>query len=680
MVRHLFHIFSASTIVLTLGIPIAIPVQAQIVPDRTLPSNSVTVPNCVICTINGGTTSGTNLFHSFDRFSIPTNGSAYFNNAPEIQTIFTRITGNQISNINGTIRNNGTASLFLMNPNGIVFGPNTSLNLGGSFVGTTANAIGFGSREVFSASNPSAPPLLTIDPSALVFNSGNTGRIDSRGILEVPTGKSLALVGGKINLVGSYLIAQGGRIELGGLAAPGKVGLAIAENIIKLSFPAGVLRSDVSLKADTSLLRKSILFSQYRSGGDILITANNLEMLDSFILAGITFGLTQIGSRAGDVTLDVDNRIMLNEATSVSNSVLKSPNGDVGTGDSGTISIRGRSLAVQGGSSILSFHAGTGKTSNILITTQDFVSVSGTSFKGRTSTIISQGLAGQGNTGTIQIQTGQFLLDGGTISTSTNRLGAGGLIIIKARESIEIKGLITRQTVSKSFPEQVVFGSIESDVQAGGIGKGGDIYLSTRSLIMTNGSKIRSATVGNGDSGSIIIEANDRVLLDGSAILPYGISATGLSTQTLSKKGGKGGEIQIKTGDLLLTRGADIDASTSGLGNTGDIFISAKNSIIVDGEASTLYVPKIGQPFSIRSGISAQIGPDAIGNGGIIQLKSRTLSLLNGGGIFTVVAGQGNAAAIDIVAQDSVLIKGITTDNEPSIILSGVNQQYSGHF
>ena len=129
----------------------------QIVPDTTLPANSVINTSGLTQTINGGTTRGVNLYHSLQSFSVPTNNTAYFNSVDGIQNILVRVTGNSASNIDGTLKAN--ANLFLLNPHGITFGANAKLDIKGTFVGSTANSFKFADNSEFSAISPQAPPL-----------------------------------------------------------------------------------------------------------------------------------------------------------------------------------------------------------------------------------------------------------------------------------------------------------------------------------------------------------------------------------------------------------------------------------------------------------------------------------------------------------------------------------------
>lgn len=115
------------------------PAKAQIVSDDTV--NTQVNQNGNIAEITGGETRGSNLFHSFQDFPVPTNNEASFQNAAEISNIFSRVTGGNISEINGAIRANGSSNLFLINPAGIVFGEGASLNIGGSFYGSSASSI-----------------------------------------------------------------------------------------------------------------------------------------------------------------------------------------------------------------------------------------------------------------------------------------------------------------------------------------------------------------------------------------------------------------------------------------------------------------------------------------------------------------------------------------------------------
>ncbi|NJR76791.1 MAG: filamentous hemagglutinin N-terminal domain-containing protein, partial [Scytonema sp. CRU_2_7] len=177
-----------------------------------------------------------------------------FNNATNIQNIISRVTGGSVSNIDGLIKALGNANLFLLNPAGIIFGPNAQLNIGGSFLGSTANSFIFDNGFEFSATNPEAPPLLTINiPIGLRFRDKPGSITTQSANLEVPSGNSLTLVGGNVSLDKGKLTAPGGRIELGGLSVVGEVGLN--ENG-SLNFPNNVdnvARADVSVTNGTSI-------------------------------------------------------------------------------------------------------------------------------------------------------------------------------------------------------------------------------------------------------------------------------------------------------------------------------------------------------------------------------------------------------------------------------------------
>lgn len=266
-------------------------VQAQVTSDGTLtsPTTVPLSPNGKDFIINGGSRSGNNLFHSFSQFSVPMNGSAIFNNATDIQNIFSRVTGNQSSNIDGLLKTQGNASLFFMNPNGIVFGPNARLELGGSFLGTTANGIKFGDGLEFDAVNATSALLSVNVPIGLQMGT-NPGAIEVQGngyqlsplggllppnsYLAVKSEKTLALIGGQVQVDGGALLVAQGQIAIGS-AVGGTVGLTTLSQGWKFGYER------VSTLQDIRLSRQSLLFME--NDGSIYLKGRNIRLQDGSI-------------------------------------------------------------------------------------------------------------------------------------------------------------------------------------------------------------------------------------------------------------------------------------------------------------------------------------------------------------------------------------------------------------
>ncbi|MDZ8262593.1 filamentous hemagglutinin N-terminal domain-containing protein [Nostoc sp. ChiQUE01b] len=668
----------------------ASPAQAQITPDNTLGAEASRLNQNLIINgilgdkIDGGAIRGSNLFHSFSEFNIENGQRVYFANPTGIENILTRVTGRNASNIFGTLGVDGAANLFLINPNGILFGQNARLDVQGSFVGTTANGVQFGNQGIFSATNPQAPPLLTVNPSALFFNQINQGAViqnnsiaragtDPAGFnasgLRVPDGKSLLLVGGNVSMDGGDLNAYGGRVELGGLAAPGNVNLLFNRDNLSLKFPLNVTRASVSL---TNEARVSV---EAAGGGDIAINARNINILGgSQLSAGIAKGLGQPEATAGDITLnatgdikvaDSESRIrnlvredskgnggnitidsgsfslgdgaLLNASTYgqgnagnvtvIAKNAVSLVGGDIynnvetgGVGNSGGINIRGSSLSLTDGAQLQSGIrgadtdevAGRGNGGSININLTGALTISGTK-DGSASAIFTDVETGaRGNGGNIDISSGSFSLsDGAQLNTSTYGQGNAGNVTVGAKDAVSL-----------------VNSNIFSTVEAGGVGKGGNIDINAATLSLTDGAQLLTATreasatqpAGQGNAGNVNVKVTGAVNIVGQKNgFPSAIFSL-VNTGTV----GNGGNITIDSGDFSLSDGALLNASTLGVGNAGNVTVGAKNAISL-----------------ANAYIFSTVEAGGVGKGGNIDINAATLSLTDGAKLVASTSGQG---------------------------------------
>lgn len=189
-------------------------VVGQIIPDQTL-GTKVNTSNPAKTIIENGTAKGINLFHSFEKFNIGENENVYFQNPNGVENILTRVTGSNASQVLGKLGVEGTANLYLINPHGIYFGDNASLDIAGSFIATTADSITLGENGLFSATAPDTSNLLNIAPNALFINAltNQQARIENHGNLQVGDTSNIRLFAVNIHSFGK-LIAPGGNIEL----------------------------------------------------------------------------------------------------------------------------------------------------------------------------------------------------------------------------------------------------------------------------------------------------------------------------------------------------------------------------------------------------------------------------------------------------------------------------------
>ena len=629
---------------LVLSSALAFPVKAQITIDGTTNTQLTPIDNGV--RIDEGDRAGGNLFHSFNQFSVLNGSEAFFNNANDIVNIFSRVTGGNISDINGLIRANGNANLFLINPAGIIFGESASLDIGGSFLASTADSIVFDDNVKFLATDSDNPPLLTINTPIGLNLSNNPGNIVNQSVanngngLEVVPGETITLIGGNVDLDGGRIEASGGRVQLGGLSAAGEIGINADGS---LSFPDGIARGDITL---TNAAEVDV---RAAGGGIISINGRNIEISggelgESNLFAGIAANTGSPSAQSGEITLNATDTISVSQGSLISNRVEES-----GVGDSGGINITTTNLSLKEGGRLSASTFGQGNAGAITINASDTISAEGEDQDENRSGIVSQ-VIGEGDSGGIDITTTNLSLrEGGRLNASTFGQGNAGAITIKASGTISAEGETQTGNSSGIFTQVI------------GEGDSGGIDITTTNLSLIKGGRVDAITFGQGNAGAITINAAGTILAEGE-------TQAGNSSGILSQVQGEGdsGGIDITTTNLSLRGGGRVSATTFGQGNAGAITINASDTISIEGETQT----------GNSSGIFTQV----IGKGdsGEIDITTTNLSLREGGRVDATTFGQKNAGAITINASDTISAEGKGIDGIPTGIFSVVAESGEG--
>jgi filamentous hemagglutinin family protein len=211
------------------------PAQAQILPASDTNTQVQTLGNQ--SDISGGQQSGPNLFHSFQQFDLNLGQTANFKSNPSIQNILSRITNGSPSQINGLLQiTGGNSNLYLMNPAGILFGPNAALNLPAAFTATTAQGIGLGDRW-FNAWGQNNYSSLTGLPSQFAFTDAS-GAIANTANLTLKPNQTLTLLGGTVVNTGK-LTAPGGQIAIAAIPGEKLVRVTSPGSLLSLALPLG---------------------------------------------------------------------------------------------------------------------------------------------------------------------------------------------------------------------------------------------------------------------------------------------------------------------------------------------------------------------------------------------------------------------------------------------------------
>jgi len=626
--------------------------------------------------ITGGTRpgGGTNLFHSFDTFKLGTNDVAHFMNNMQLQTtnIIARVIGGERSTIDGVLRTNnpldaadpmnfGAANLWLVNPSGLLLGPNAHVEVGGSVSMSTANYLRFdGTATLFDMlSSPASLGLLDVAPVvAFGFTSSEppSSIIVQGSMLQVPEGRTLSLVGGDITIQASTLEdgttqaaslrAPGGQLNLVSVASPGEVivpRFQTGPNIDGASFTG---LGTVTIKEGAILDVSGQLGADVDgnpiggNSGTVLVRSGQLVMDASFV-QGNTVGVVDGASTAVDIQVSQNVALTKGAAISVATS---------GRGRAGDVRLTADSLTIESGSGIttetvLADGVGGDLSLNVrIVNLRDGSSIRSTNLNFGTD-LDGDGVldvVGVGGNVTIQGTQGASAADvvtlsgGSRVVSETIDQGDGGRISIAAK-SLDLSGHDTNDVAS----------AITSSTT--GVGLGGNVLLAVQQLRLTDGATVTSNTAGR----TVTVQG-----LEGVGSKADSIFLSGPNSGIIFNIFGDAllGDIALHAKTISLTDEAVIQAGTSDIpGTAGNVTIDADSIDIFGGSriSSQAFSANAGQVtimanrLTLGNGsIETTTASETGGRGGSVVLDVGRVSLSNGATISSSTFATGQAGNI----------------------------------
>jgi filamentous hemagglutinin family protein len=575
----------------------------QIVVDNTFGhGGTLSGPNFMIGA-GLGMQVGSNLFQSFSTFNLDKGGLATFTAPGSVHNILARVTGGSPSTIDGTIAtrldtNAATphpADFYLINPAGIVFGPDAKLDIGGSFIVSTADytQLADGTRFTSSLSPPQAL-LTTAAPAAFGFLASHPTGISINGAqLTVPTGKSVLVAGGSLSVGSSGSVtASAGQIDVVAIASPAMVSFD----------PASLLPGPVTVAAmgPMTLTNDSQLSADGSGAGMIAIECGNLSLSGGSSIHADTVGT---GTGRG-ITINATGLVALNGTDNSGNdSSLRAGVAAGASGAGGNIAIQASGLSLENGASVSTTTLGLGSGGNIVANISGQLTLSGAANVGYNGVSASGNQSGVyadsgvfkdfmlpiagGHAGSITVSTGRIeVLGGAQISSQTFTNGGGGNVAVKTVNDTVVSG--TDRTLSSDITTETA-----------GIGNGGNISIASDSLQITDGGEITSGT-GNstGEGGAVTVDVPGQILMSGTGIVDGSRTNSAIFTGSISyvTSGADAGPITVSAGSLTLLGGAALYTETYGIGSGSQIDMNIAGRVNISGKNP-------GEGFEGQSGI-----------------------------------------------------------------------------
>jgi filamentous hemagglutinin family protein len=576
-----------------------------------------------------GKIAGQNLFHSFTTFNVNSLEQVTFTSEQAVQNIIARVTGNNSSTINGPVLSNiDHASLFLINPYGIIFGDNASINIDGSFYVGTADYVASNEAH-FNASIEADNVLFTENPTSFGFLSDDPQKMVVSGLslkpdnteIDIKTGQTLSFISGGIEVNDAALYAKEGTINLSSVASKGEIDLTdMDQSNNALMGDIEINHSEINVSGDGS-------GDIYIRGGRILITNESSIVADN--TGSQQGGQTKISGQL--LTIDHSNiyrntistgdcgqiKIKTDKTMSLINlSRIYSDSETDATGNAGSIEIKSQKIQLINQSKISSDTYGDGQGGAVELIASDNIQI-------MNECEILTVARGKGDGGDINIQSPNIsIVQNSKISTDTMfGHGNGGTINLSGI------GDIVAESVA-IFESKIYSGAVES-----GFGNGGTIHINAKTVSFINGAEIESESDGRGKGGEITIHSSVLNFFGEDAEKnPSGIYTT---SKYLSDDAGDAGNISLYSDMIRFQDQSQIIANTEGPGQAGQIIIDADVVELTDDSSLS----------------STSMGNQGAGSGGTIDIHVSSELNINHANILTSSFGDGHAGHISIAAK-----------------------------